>query len=375
MRILPLSLPAFLALCGVLTAQSFNFANFSSVANLALNGSAAQAGSALQITPAVNNSAGSVWYTQPQPITGGFDTTFTFRVTAPGTAADGFTFAIQNAPQGTTALGLPGGALGYGGLTTLANSLVVEFDSFANGDFGETLGNRISVHTNGAGINSPMEAFSIGETGAGIVFANGLANLARIEYTPGTLNVYLNNLGVPLLSVNYDLDIGGTLLAGIPVGGLDLPAGEAFVGFTGACGGLSQNALIENWSWASAAGSVFSLDITQPAGPGSVRIAVSGGIPNASYLTAISFDPANGTAPGTGYWGGLHIPLGALLAQFGFGVPPFTGVLDGQGEAVFSLPGGSLAPGFPTSYCVTRTFDPAFTVVTATTSIVVATLL
>lgn len=368
-----------LLLCFALTssvlAQNFVFTDFTSVAGLSLNGTAAQSGTNLQITPAANNTAGTAWYSTPQPVISGFDCYFNFRAITTSTAADGFTFAIHSAPQGTAALGLAGGALGYGGLNTLANSLVVEFDSYANGDFGETVGNRISIHTNGAGLNSPFESFSIGETAAGVVLANNTTHQVRIEYIPGILNVYLNNFVTPLLSVNYDLVYGGTLLAGIPVGGLNLPTGEAIVGFTGGCGGLNQNTLIESWTWASSPVNVFTLAMSQPFGAGSVQLAVTNGTPGARYFTAVTFDPANGTSPSTGWWGGLHIALPDLFIQFNTNSAPFVGNLDSFGSALFTAPAGTLIPGLPTVYGVTRMLNPGQSAITGTTPVTFITLL
>jgi hypothetical protein len=224
-------------------------------------------------------------------------------------------------------------------------------------------------------MNTPYESFSIGEIGAGIILANGLSNQVRVEYIPGILNVYMNNLVTPLLSVPYDFNLGAILTAGIPVGGLNLPTGNAFVGFTGGCGGLSQSTVIETWTWVSAASTIFTLGVTQPSGPGSVRLEIVNGIPFARYITAVTFDPTNGTSPGTGWWGGLHIALPDLIIQYGTGAPPFTGFLDSVGGAVFSLPGGSLISGLPTVYGVSRTTNGAVSTITGTTAVTVNTLL
>lgn len=87
----------------------------------------------------------------------------------------------------------------------------------------------------------------------------------------------------------------------------------------------------------------LTLTLDEPAGAGSLLVAVSG-TPNDTVYTAFSFDPANQTNPGAGIWFGLHITPPDLLAQLFAGVPPFLLMLDGSGNASFSLPAGSVPP-------------------------------
>lgn len=111
-----------------------------------------------------------------------------------------------------------------------------------------------------------------------------------------------------------------------------------------------------------------SLVMTQPQGAGSLLIQVSGGPPLANYFTAISFDPANATAPGAGFWQGLHISLLDLVAEVNIGLPPFIGTLDAAGSASFSVPGGTLSP-LPPAYAVSTFFNSTWTTVLGTTNI------
>jgi len=115
---------------------------------------------ALQVTQGAASQGSSVWYSVPQNVAGGFTVWYAFKITpgsgAPNTA-DGLAFVIQNAlgsaaskPDpylsltnsaetglGITALGTPGGGVGYGGID---NSIALESDPFVNGfdpwDFG-----------------------------------------------------------------------------------------------------------------------------------------------------------------------------------------------------------------------------------------------
>src|SRR5262245_60409995 len=90
---------------------AFTYADFSSTAGLNLVGSAAQNGNALRLAPAVGSMMVSAWYTQQQHVSGGFTTTFSFRLTDPGPTpgADGISFNVQGVginavsdEQGTT---------------------------------------------------------------------------------------------------------------------------------------------------------------------------------------------------------------------------------------------------------------------------------
>ena len=81
----------------------------------------------------------------------------------------------------------------------------------------------------------------------------------------------------------------------------------------------------------------------------------------APYVTALTFDPANGTNPGGGWWAGLHLDPTELYDEIVLGLTfgpavPFVGVLDQFGASSWTLPSG-LPPGLPTMYGVTRVFS------------------
>jgi hypothetical protein len=68
-------------------AQSPSFSDFSSTANLTLNGNAAApvnngTANVLRLTPAAPSQAGSAWFNIQQPVAGGFTTVFKFQFTA-----------------------------------------------------------------------------------------------------------------------------------------------------------------------------------------------------------------------------------------------------------------------------------------------------
>ena len=79
-------------------------------------------------------------------------------------------------------------------------------------------------------------AFSLGTTTAIPDLSDGTIRTARIAYTPGTLNVFVDDLSTPVLSVNVDL---ATMLS--------LDNGQAYVGFTASSSHASENHDILSW--------------------------------------------------------------------------------------------------------------------------------
>jgi Lectin C-type domain len=97
----------------------------------------------------------------------------------------------------------------------------------------------------------------------------------------------------------------------------------------------------------------FQLDITAPAGPGSIRLENTGGVPGNTYLTVVTLD--QGSFP-FGWLFGLDIPPALLIQEVMTGVP-FSGILDGAGSSTFTLTSG-VPPGLPV-YAVSLQFASA----------------
>jgi hypothetical protein len=228
--------------------NSFSFADFSSTAGLQLNHGAVQAGNRLRMTGVGTENSGSAWFTSRQPVQDGFDTTFQFQITDPhNSGGDGFAFVIQN--SGLTALGGGGQGIGYGdaeyyAFTGISNSVAVEFDTYQGGY--DPNGNHISVHTRGLLPNNPDERYSIGSTTAIPIMEDGNVHTVRIEYAPGTMQIFMDDPATPRLVVKVDLSTT-----------LSLSNGQAFVGFTGGEAVAYENHDILNWSYANS--SVASL--------------------------------------------------------------------------------------------------------------------
>ncbi len=274
---LTIALAVALGLTTQCLAQNFNFTDFSSTAGLQLNGSAAQVGTVLRINPNLSNQTGSAFTTTPHVVLGGFDTTFQFRITPPlnGTKAEGMAFVIQNSPAGANALGGAVWGIGYGpgaNGSPLANSLAIEIDTFQDGFLADTSSNELTVHTNGTGNNNENEAFSIGRVTPAMNMSNGAIHTMRVLYVPGTLDIFLDNLTVPVLSVPYDFMTGGNFVNnGVAVNGLNLPNAAAHLGFTATTGAgtLTETVEILSWSW-------ISTPLTDPCFAGNVGQGVGG---------------------------------------------------------------------------------------------------
>ena len=259
MRSIILVLALFLFLQSSGQAQGFNFPMFTGAEPVTLNGQAALNGTSIRLAPALNSAKGSLYHQTQLVVANGFDTTFTFAM-GNGNGADGMAFVIHNDVRGDTFLGDHGSALGYGHFATAApgtgvlNALVIELDSFSSSfnGFSDLGNNEISVHTNGILESNHGEDTSIGRVAPTIDLNDGANHTLRVLYTPGTLDIFLDGGAAPILSVPYDFTTGGThVINNTPVGGLNLPTGEAWVGFSASCGGLNQDHDVRSWSFSS----------------------------------------------------------------------------------------------------------------------------
>ncbi|MCB0211917.1 MAG: hypothetical protein KDJ52_21430 [Anaerolineae bacterium] len=202
----------------------------------------------LRLTPARSNQIGAVWSSTKKPVQNGFETVFEFQLTELGgavnrtdetTGGDGFTFIIQN--DTLSFLGENGAGLGY---PPVANSLAIEFDTWLNDGIalGPNLkdpnGNHISIHTRGLEPNDGHEDSSIGATIDLPDISDGEIHTVKIVYIPGTIEIFMDNLATPVLTVPVDLATN-----------LNLDNGQAWVGFTASTGAAWENHDILNWTF------------------------------------------------------------------------------------------------------------------------------
>ncbi len=254
------AIAASLFCASVSSAQTFTYPDFSNISTLNLNGSSAQQGTALRLTDLAQNQTGTAFHDAAVPVLAGFDTQFDFTIIPGPVLAEGMAFVIQDSPSGSNALGGAVWGLGYGvgaNNSPITNSIAIELDTFQDGFLNDTSNNEISVHTRGTVGNDENEIWSIGRVTPGTFLSNSAVHTMRVTYVPGTLEIYVDDLVNPVLSVPYDFQTGGTRVdSGQPVGGMNLPNATAFVGFAASTGAnqLNERVLIHNWTWTSSAG-------------------------------------------------------------------------------------------------------------------------
>jgi Bacterial Ig-like domain (group 3)/Bacterial lectin/Concanavalin A-like lectin/glucanases superfamily/Galactose oxidase, central domain len=191
---------------------------------LVFNGSAELDGSRLQLTDGDQNQAGSAFYATPVNVQS-FTTDFAFQLSE--AEADGLTFTIQNA--GTKALGSTGGSLGYAGI---GKSVAIKFDIYNNAGEGD---NSTGLFINGEQPGLP----SVDLTNARIDLSSGHSIQAHVTYEGSTLNLTLtdtvtNATWSHAFTVNIPAIVDGS---------------TAYVGFTGATGGLTAEQEISSWTF------------------------------------------------------------------------------------------------------------------------------
>ena len=262
-----------------LLAQNPSFSDFSSTANLQLNGSAVKVNNILQLNPSLQNQAGSAWYTLLQPVAGGFSTTFSFKITNPSNpTADGIAFVVQNSGAGLQALGDGGGGLGYQGIP---NSLAVEFDTYANptdpewDGTGSAPANHIAVQSCGTSANSADHTVcELNLATSPVQLANGSTHTVRIDYVTNVAPP--DNCGEFCPTSFMQVTIDGSAVFegnGVPVdlstllnlaNPSDQVADSAYVGFTGATGFFQEENDILSWTFTPHSGQTITQNNLPP---------------------------------------------------------------------------------------------------------------
>jgi Legume lectin domain/Bacterial Ig-like domain (group 3)/YDG domain len=211
---------------------------------LALNGSSALTGSALQLTSTGSETA-SAWLGTAIPVISAFQTTFQFEINPASSTdtsiGDGFAFVIQGAPTGSATLGTTGLGM-YIGYDGIPNSIAIEFDTYYNPQYGDPEGPHIGIQSNGAGANSPDHTSAAKlATPVQATFANGSSHTATVTYDGSSIiRVYLDGASTAVVSAT----VTGGLSTFLGLGG-----GPAYVGFTAATGSASETPDISNWTW------------------------------------------------------------------------------------------------------------------------------
>jgi len=204
-----------------ITPPPINFPAGFSASGLHLNINASLVGTALQLTRNAPTQIGTAWFPTPISVKQ-FTTDFTFQIT--NAVADGFTFSIQNSPQGYWAVGGNGGYLGY---QSISKSLAVKFN-FYNGNTTGLMINRASP----APTSYDMSA-------AGINLRSGDVFHAHLVYDGTTLTLTLTDTKTKAVFTKaFPINVTSTI-----------GANSAYVGFTGATGAKSATQQILSWTY------------------------------------------------------------------------------------------------------------------------------
>jgi len=230
--------------------SDFEFADFALGKGLAGLGSAHRVKNFVRLTSADRFQAGAIWYWERQPVSAGFETSFSFKFTDQDLnqgGADGLAFVVQN--EGERALGGLGASGGFlrsddgapGGLQRgIGRSVAVFFDTYQNGwDAGDNF-IAICTQTPATSLRWPPVCQSYTHK-LKQRLKNGKVHTARVVYQPPLLSVYLDDSQEPVTSASVDVArmVGGD--------------GKAWVGFTGSTGGSWENHDLLRWKFQLAA--------------------------------------------------------------------------------------------------------------------------
>jgi hypothetical protein len=187
------------------------------------NGGAVITNNVLTLTDGLVNEARSSFLNYPEYI-GAFTATFTYQDVGGG-GADGAVFVLQNDPRGASALGGGGGGLGYSGITP---SAALEFNIYGPNIPG------IALRSNGA-TGTPYSPTTP------VNLASGDPIGVTVNYDGTTISLTLTDAVTHVsFSTNY--------LADIPA---IVGTNSAYVGITGADGGLASTQKISNFLFLS----------------------------------------------------------------------------------------------------------------------------
>ena len=208
---------------GLFILTGFFYQSFSQ-SSYQLNGNAIATGSdCYQITAAVGNQVGTVWYTDLLNLNQPFEINFEMNFGNNDAGADGMVFGLQTV--GPFAAGVGGGGIGFTGFSP---SLGIEFDTYYNGGFGDIVNDHVAIMQNGSGTHTSTDNLA-GPVQASSTAANiedNTEHYIRITWNPATdsLNVYFDCVW----RVGIQNDIVNTIFSGDNM---------VYWGFTGSTGG------------------------------------------------------------------------------------------------------------------------------------------
>lgn len=227
-----------------------------------LNGNASFKSGVLQLSSLAPNESSSVYWNSPFPVNSPFETHFAFLMSGtPGNnfpPADGFSFIIQNSPEGLSALGGHGEDLGFAGYkppgyqgqaNAIVNSLEVEFNDFYNYPYDPTVSNHVAIMTNGeleSECQPNSSIFGCNNYSYGVVDSSNSTSLwgrklyCWIDYDGQSIKVYLNTEDSKPSELVVTRYVGSLVkLLG--------NSNYAYAGFAASTGTFYQNTEILSW--------------------------------------------------------------------------------------------------------------------------------
>ena len=228
-------------------ATGFVYDNFASPSLLVFQRDAVVFQDRLRLTPAKRSKRGGVWFAAKQNLQNGFQTAFQFQFTDKGGfGADGLAFVIEGgeAPR----LGKGGGSMGFAPLT---NALAVKFDPYhlKKGDVAYKPYDEVAVVAGRSPAERLTPSGSIASVTNEVMFVDQKIHTAEIIYVPGKLQVFLDDLENPLISVAIDV-----------AAAVNLDHGKAWIGFTAATGTDYYNQDVLSWFFASSGDTAGTLE-------------------------------------------------------------------------------------------------------------------
>lgn len=185
----------------------------------------------LTLTDGRTDERHSAFLTDPQYVRA-FDASWVYQDVGGG-GADGVCFVVQNDPRGPYALGGGGGSLGYGDNPAITPSAAFQFNIYG-GNAASTTSSGIGFRVNGA-VGKPYSDSSPVNPASGNLIA------VTLHYDGTALAVTLKDTVTGgTFSTNYTADLP-TLLG----------TNTAYVGFTGASGGVASKQLVSNFTFTS----------------------------------------------------------------------------------------------------------------------------
>ncbi|MFN3404514.1 MAG: lectin-like domain-containing protein [Cytophagaceae bacterium] len=178
-----------------------------------------------RLTPAQNSKFGSIWHRKMSDLSKDFEIKAWMYFGTNTGGADGITFSFQNQ---CTSVGSIGGSIGMGGVNP---SLIVEFDTYRNSDFGDPVADHIGILKNGnASHNTHGLAGPVSMQANNNHVKTGWEWEVTIKWTASTKKLTVFFAGVERLT--YTGDIVNEIFGGNPY---------VYWGFTASTGGLNND--------------------------------------------------------------------------------------------------------------------------------------